>query len=270
MSVAAEAKQAAQSPWVARLGRIGLVAKGVSYGLVGVLAILVALDAGGKTTDRQGALRTVGQHGLGRLLLVALAVGFAAYAAWRFAQGFLDRDREGTEPKGLAKRAADVAKGLVYGALFLSTLSILLGEGGGSSNKEDKTTGGILGWPGGRWVVIAIGVAIAGAGAWNGYRALTATFRKKLHTGEMADAPETLAVVLGVVGHAARAVVFLIAGWFLVQAAWDYDPQEAVGLDGALQKLSQQPYGEWLLGGVAAGLIAYGLYCLFEARYRKM
>jgi hypothetical protein len=270
--VALEAKRAGRSPWVGRLGRLGLVAKGVSYVLVAVLAIKVAL-AGGQLEDRQGALRTIGEEDVGRFALVALALGFAAYALWRFAQAFLDRDREGTGPKGLGKRAGTLARGVLYTALVLSTMSIILGEGG-SGNEEDRATAGVLGWEAfgwdvGRWFVVAVGLGIGAAAAFNAYRGLTQSFRKKL-SGELDDAPERLAIGLGVTGMLARAVVFGIAAWFLIQAALDYRPREAVGLDGALAKLAQQPYGGWLLGTVAAGLLAYGLYTFFEARYRRL
>jgi hypothetical protein len=271
--VAVEAKQAGRSPWVGRLGRLGLVAKGVSYVLVAVLAIEVAL-AGGELEDRPGALRTVGQEGIGRIALVALAAGFAAYALWRLAQGLLDRDDEGTGPKGLGKRAAALGRSAIYAGLFLTTMSILLGEEGSADNEEDRATAGVLdwellGWNLGRAIVIGVGIGIGVAAAYNAYRGATQKFREKL-TEELDGAPERLAVALGSAGMLARAVVFGIAAWFLIQAALDFRPQEAVGLDGALAKLAQQPYGALLLGAVAAGLFAYGLYTLFEARYRRV
>jgi hypothetical protein len=115
-----------------------------------------------------------------------------------------------------------------------------------------------------------VGIGVGAVAGYNAYRALTQKFREKLKSEEMRDAPERAAVALGVTGLLARAVVFGIAAWFLIQAAVDYRPQEAVGLDGALSKLAQQPYGTWLLGIVAAGLLAYGLYTVFEARYRRV
>src|SRR3954449_8643113 len=69
--------------WIERGGRAGHVAKGVSFGLVAVLAILVALGQGGKTTDRQGAPGTLADEPFGELALIVLAIGFAGYALWR-------------------------------------------------------------------------------------------------------------------------------------------------------------------------------------------
>jgi hypothetical protein len=259
----------AESPWLDRLARAGLAAKGVSFGLVGILAILVATGRGGKTTDRQGALREVARQPFGKVVLVVLAVGFAGYALWRFADAVVDKRDEGDDASGLAKRGASVAKGAIYVALLWTTVSILTGSGRGSSGGgEQKQTGGVLGWPGGRELVFAVAVAVVGAAAFNVYRGVTRKFEKKL--SGLNGAVERAALAFGVAGHVARGVVFAIVAWFLAKAAVQYDPQDAVGLDGALARLAREPYGKALLGLTAAGLLAYGIYCLFEARYRDL
>jgi hypothetical protein len=268
--IQSEARRAGRSRWVEWLGRIGLAAKGVSFAIVAVLAIRVALADEGRTRDRQGALRALADEPYGRLLLIALAAGFAGYALWRFAQTFLDREHEGSRPKGLGKRASFLGRGLIYTGLFLSTLSVLLGDGGGSANEEDRATAGVLEAPAGRWLVIAIGVAIGAVGLYNGYRAVTRKFEKKLRLGDLDPGARRVVTAVGVVGHLARFVVFSIIGWFLVKAALDFEPKEAVGLDGALAQVAQQPYGKWLLFTVAAGILAYGVYAAVESRYRRV
>jgi hypothetical protein len=268
--IKAEARQAAQSRWVEWLGRLGLAAKGVSFAIVAVLAIKVALAEEGRTQDRPGALRAIADEGFGTFLLGALAAGFAAYALWRFVQAFLDRDHEGHDIEGLGKRATFVGRGLIYAGLFLSTMSLLLGDGGGSGNEEDRATAGVLEAPAGRWLVIAVGVAIGGVGLYNGYRAVTRKFEKKLRLGDLSPGARRAITAVGVLGHLARFVVFSIIGWFLVKAAVEFHAQKAVGLDGALAELAQQPYGKWLLFSVAAGILAYGIYAAVESRYRKV
>jgi fumarate reductase subunit D len=254
--------------WIDGLARAGLAAKGVSFVLVAVLAILVALGEGGETTDRQGALRTIAQHPLGKVLLLLLAVGFAGYALWRLADAVLDLRDEGDDAAGLTKRATSVAKAAIYAALLATTISVLLGSGGGGGKSEQKATGGVLDWPGGRELVLAAAVAVGAAAAWNLYRGVTRKFEEKLRG--MGEGVERAAVALGIVGHGARGVVFAIAAWFLAKAAIQFDPHEAVGLDGALARLAQEPYGKVLLGLTAGGLLAHGVYCLFEARYRDL
>ena len=144
---------------------------------------------------------------------------------------------------------------------------LLVGSGGGN---EQKTTAGVFEWPLGRYVVYAAGAAFVAAALFNGWRAVTCKFNKKLKTGEMGDAEVTAATSLGVVGHLARFVVFGLVGAFLVEAAWKFDPKQARGLDGALLEVSQRPYGALLLGAVAVGLIAYAVHCLVQARYRRI
>ena len=269
-TIAAKGRRAGQSPWVERLGRAGLVAKGVFYVVVGILAVKVALGGRAESPDRQGALDAIARQPFGRGLLVLLALGLAGYAIWRLAQGFLDRDSEGEDAKGLAKRGGAIARAAWYGLLAVLTFDRVLERSSGGGSNEQKTTAGVFDLPLGRYLVYAAGLAFIGAAAFNGYRAVTCKFNKKLKTGEMNDAEETAATGVGILGHLARMVVFGLIGAFLLRAAWEFDPKKARGLDGALLELSQQPYGGLLLGAVAVGLIAYALYCFVQARYRRI
>ena len=271
-SIAAKGRRAGRSRWVEGLGRAGLVAKGVLYAVIGILAIKVAVGARAEDPGKEGALRAIAAQPFGRFLLAILAVGLAGYAAWRLAQGFLDRDAEGEGAKGLAKRGSHVAKGVWYGALCTLTVLKLSGaesESGGGK-QEDRATSGVLGLPFGRYLVFAAAAAFVAAALFNGYRAVTCNFRKKLKTEQMSDAEETAATGVGILGHLARFVVFGLIGAFLAKAAWEFDAQEAAGLDASLYEVARQPYGGFLLGALAVGLIAYALYCFVQARYRDV
>jgi hypothetical protein len=264
------------SGWYAWLARGGLVAKGVSFAIVGALALKLALGAGGKATSRQGALHALAQHGYGKVLLALLALGFGAYAIWRFVQAFAEREDDEDGAKGAAKRwgkrAGYVGRGLIYAALTFSSAKILAGSGGGQSQNEKahRTTAAVLDWPAGRWLVGIAGICIVGVGLWNAYRGITKKFEDKWRTGEMSSVERKWGGRVGVAGHLARAVVFALIGIFVTKAAVDYDPKEAIGLDGALQKLAHSAYGPSLLGLTAAGLVCYALYCLVDARYRDV
>lgn len=268
-SIAAKGRRAGKSPWIERLGRLGLVAKAAIYAVVGLLAIQVARGDSAESTDHAGALHTIAEQRFGKALLVLLACGLAAYALWRLAQGILDRDNEGERPTGLAKRAAALGIAAWYGILCALTVSVLVGNGSGSA-KEQQTTKDVFDRPYGRYLVYAAGLAFIGSAAFNGWRAVTCEFNKQLKTGEMSEAEETAATGVGILGHLARMAVFGLIGAFLLKAAWEYDSKEARGLDGALLEVSQQPYGDFLLGAVGIGLFAYALYCLVQARYRRI
>jgi hypothetical protein len=273
----AEADAHAGRGWYAVLARTGLVAKGVSYGIVGILAIKLALGDGGKATSRAGALQSLAGQTFGKVMLALLALGFAAYALWRFVQAVAEREDAGDgEAKGAAKkwgkRAGYVGRGLIYAGLTVSTVKILLGSGGGQSQtgKAHKTTAVVLSWPAGTWLVGIAGAVIVGVGLWNLYRGIARKFEDRWRTGEMGEQARKWGARAGVVGHAARAVVFSLIGIFLVKAAIDYNPKDAIGLDGALRKLENASYGPYLLGLTAAGLVAYALYCFVDARYRDV
>ena len=116
--------------------------------------------------------------------------------------------------------------------------------------------------------MIGVGAWVAGYGVWQLVRAYTADVRRHLDLSEVEPATRTWIVRLGRLGHAARGVVFVIVGWFLIRAAMTYDPAEAGGLAEALDALRGAPYGVWLLAVVAAGLVAYGAFQFVHARYR--
>jgi len=271
----ARAEARSGSGWYAFLARAGLVAKGISFGIVGVLAVKLALGDGGKATSRQGALATLAQNTFGKVLIILLAIGFAAYALWRFVQAFAEEGDDGGLKgtlKKWGKRAGYVGRGLIYAGLTFSAIKILVGAGQQQSQnqKAHQTTATVLGWPGGQWIVGIAGVAIIAAGLWNLYRGLARTFENKWRTGEMSPAQRKWGGRAGVVGHIARFVVFGLVGVFVTKAAIDYNPKDAIGLDGALQKLANASYGPYLLGLTAFGLVCYGLYCLVDARYRDV
>ena len=268
-SIAAKGRRAGKSPSIEWLGRAGLVAQGALWAIVGLLAAKVALGGREESPDRHGALREIAQQPFGKGLLALLAIGLAGYALWRLAQAVLDRDDEGEGAKGLAKRAGNLGRAGWYGTLCVLTIAKIAGAGDSGGN-EKKTTGGVLAMPLGRYIVFAAGLAFVAVALFNIYRAVTTKFNKKLKKGEMNDAEEAGATTVGILGHLARGVVFGLVGAFLVKAAWQFDPKEAVGLDGALLELSQQPYGPILLGVVAAGLFAFGLFCIVQAKYRKI
>ena len=266
-----EARSAGRSGsgWYAWLARAGLVAKGVSFGIVAVLAIKLAAGHGGKATSREGALHALAGETFGEVLLILLVVGFAAYALWRFVEAWA---APGGDAKKWAKRLGSVGRGLIYAALAFSAAKILAGAGGGGSQDEKahQATATLLSWPAGTWLVGVGGAVAIGVALWNLYRGLSRKFEDKWRTGEMGATARKWGGRAGAGGHVARAVVFGLIGVFVIRAALEYDPKEAIGLDGALEKLASAAYGPYLLGVTAAGLLAYGLYCLVDARYRDV
>ena len=249
------------------LARAGFVARGLIYAIIGVLALKLAVGHGGRLTDQQGALHTVARQPFGKVLLTLVAIGLGGYALWRFVRAAMGRGPEGSDTG--FDRVAALASGLVYLGMCIVAIRILAGSPKASAN-PDQATAGVFGWPAGTWIVGATGLVLVGVGLYQGFRGVTKDFLADSKTEEMGPHVKTWIGWIGLVGHLARMVVFTLAGAFLVKAAVDYNPRSAIGIDGALAKLLQQPYGPLLLGLVAAGLIAFATYSFSDARFRRI
>ncbi len=251
------------------LSRAGFVARGLIYAIIGVLALKLAVGQGGKLTNQSGALHTVAKQPFGQFLLTLVAIGLGGYCLWRLVRAAIGHGPEGADTG--FERLAALASGIAYGAMCAIAVGILLGSGGGgSSSSPKKATAGVFSWPAGTWIVGIAGCVMIGVALYQGYRGITKKFLDDSKVGEMGPMVKKWITGLGTVGHLARMVVFGLVGVFLVKAAIDFNPSKAVGLDGALAKIVHQSYGPFLLGVVAAGLIAFAVYSLSDARYRKI
>jgi hypothetical protein len=264
------AHSAARSDTVEKLARFGYAVKGVVYGLIGVLAIMAAFGSGGQTSGSRGVLSTIAGGPFGQVLLVLVAIGLFGYALWRFVQSIIDPDNKGTDAEGLVKRTGYFVSGLIYAGLGIAAVRLFTGNGGGGGSNADSRTAALMEQPFGLWLVGIVGALIIGFGLYQLYKAKEASFFDKLKTGQMSAEERKWTRRSGQAGLAARGIVFGIIGFFLIQAALSANPQEARGLGGALDTLAAQPYGPYLLGLVALGLVGYGFYCGVNARYRKI
>jgi succinate dehydrogenase/fumarate reductase cytochrome b subunit len=251
------------------LSRAGFVARAVVYAIIGILAFKLAVGSGGKLTNQQGAMRTLAHQPFGKYLLTLVAVGLAGYALWRLFRSALGRGPEGTD-KGFDRLAA-LGSGLAYGAMSFLAVEILLGAGPATTNTSPKkSAAGVFTWPAGTWLVGLVGLGLVGIALYQGYQGVTQNFFEKSKVEEMRPEVKRWIGRLGTTGHLARMVVFGLVGVFLIRAAVDYNPRKAVGLDGALAKVVHASYGSYLLGIVALGLIAFALFSLSDARYRRI
>jgi Domain of Unknown Function (DUF1206) len=250
------------------LSRAGFVARALIYGIIGILAFKLAIGDGGKLTNQQGALHTVAQQPFGKLLLTLVAIGLGGYSLWRLVRAGIGHGREGSDTG--FDRIAGLASGIAYGTLCVLAIEILLGGGGGGTGNTKKTTAGVFGWPAGVWIVGIAGGVMIGVALYQGYRGITKKFLDDSKVEQMGPRMKEWIGRLGLIGHLARMVVFGLVGIFLIKAAVDFNARAAVGLDGALAKIVHRSYGPLALGVVAVGLIAFALYSLSDARYRRI
>ncbi|MEV6521190.1 DUF1206 domain-containing protein [Longispora sp. NPDC051575] len=257
MSPRNPARQAADSDTLEFWARAGLVGWGVTHLLVAFLAAQIALGRPDKEGDQSGALATIAEHPFGVAALVAVALGFLALVVWQGLEAAVG-------DHGAWGRVAAVGRAVIYGALALSAGKLVFGQGGSKADQQQTLTAKVLSNPGGQWLVGLLGVAVvvgAGALVWYG---LSDRYAKHL------SRTPTWVTWSARVGYAAKGLAYGIVGALVVAAAVTFDAAKSRGLDEALRTLAAQRHGTLLLGLVAAGLAAYGVFGLAQARYRKI
>jgi hypothetical protein len=255
--------------WVDPIARVGYVAKGVVYATIGVLALREVLGEGGTTTGPIGAMQSMGPHPLDSVLLVVLAVGLLGYAMWKLVQGIMDPDNKGSGAHGVLRRVGYVGSGMIYAGLAFTAAQSLFGT---EDTSEDTVTLSVMIYqpPFGQILVGLVGLGVIGVGFYQLYAAYGAKFREDLHLEWMSGTEERWVTLAGCIGTAARAIAIVVAGVFVVVAAYHSDPSEVSGLGEALETIRHQPYGSYMLGAIAVGFIIYGSFMLLVARYRRI
>jgi hypothetical protein len=254
------------------LVRVGFVARAVTYGVIAALGLAVAVGAGGvsATPNQQGALAVIARAPLGRLALIVIAAGLLCYALWKLTQGIFGSGPEGGGGDRPHDRIANLSGGLAYLVFFAISIRVLTGTSGSGSSEPSHATAGVLAWPGGQLLVGVAGALLIAISASQIYEAIRGRFVRDSKLEQMSARERRAFLILGRVGLIARALVFVLIGYFLIRAAVGSRSANAVGIDGALARLHRQPLGPWLLGFVAAGLLTFAAFSLLEARYRRL
>ena len=270
---AALARHAGNSRAVQILARAGLAARGFTYLIIALLAAQIALGKSAQTADQHGAIEEVASQPFGRLLLIALALGFAAYALWRLSVAAVGSPGAGAKStaKTTGRRLGALAIGVVYAGLCVTTILVVAGRSASSSSqRQQSATASLLGLPLGRALVIAIGIGVFFGGCALIWWGLSRKFEKNLASEKMGPRVRSWATGLGVAGNGAGGIVLALVGVFLVQAAAANNAGASKGLDQTLRTVAVEPFGEALLLAIAVGLAAYGLYSFVEARFRRV
>jgi hypothetical protein len=264
-------KRAAGSPLLRFLERLGYAARGALYAVMGLLALGIALRVGGgETTDLSGSLVFLVGNQFGKVVMIVMAIGLAAYSLWGFIRAIYDPLHRGSDASGYMARLGFVTSAVSYAGLVVLALQLLAGSGGASNDSTKTTIASVLTHPGGGWATILIGVVAIGVGLGQFLEAYRATFARDLKGTEMKETERKRAIALGRFGMFARGVVFLVIGWFIVQAGVHHDPSQVQGFGGAFQFLLNQPFGRVVLGIIALGFVALGLHSFACARWIRL
>jgi hypothetical protein len=257
------------APWVERFARLGYAAKALLYITVGLLAAHGGLGSGGRAIDTRGALGVVHQVTFGRVALIVVAAGLIGYAVWRIVEAVVDPDGRGTDPRGLALRTTFAARGVIHGALGLTALRLAARERPGPHTDQTRHwTEVAFGLPAGELLVWTAALGIAAYGLYQLYRGYASKLSRQLDLAELGSVTVRWVVGVSRFGIAARGVVFCLIGFFLIRAALWHDAAQAGGVRKSLRVVAGM--GRWPFVVVALGLVAYGVYELVNARYRRI
>jgi hypothetical protein len=270
------ARNAQHTAWKARhsnalelMARAGFVGYGLLHLAVAWLAVQIALGDSGEEGDQSGAFRILLRQPFGRVLLVAIVIGLAAMAVWQLLEAAVGhRDERGLGRTG--ERLVSVGRTVIYAALAWTAGRIVVGAPTSSADQQQHVTAGMLAQPAGRVLVGLAGLAVVAIGAGLiGYGARR-SFEKRLRIGRMSGRTRRTAGALGQVGYLAKGLAFGIAGLLLADAGWRDRAARSRGLDAGLRALASGSYGKLLLILIAVGFAAFGVYCFFQSKYRKV
>ena len=252
------------------LARLGYASKAVVYTLVGVLAAAAALNLGGRITDTSGALRVLLSQPLGTAVLLVIAVGLCGYAAWRVLDAFADPDRHGSDVGGLVTRIGNVVRGTIYGMLGLEAFRLARGLRGSNGREAEMWTGRIMDLPLGEWIIGLAGLIVVAYGVSEIVTAARERIGRLIDSRRLPAAARATLINIGRFGVAARAVVIVAIGVFLVRAALQHDPAAAAGTRESMLELAGLFEGRIVLAGISLGMVAYGIDQAVHARCRRI
>ncbi|MDQ4039734.1 MAG: DUF1206 domain-containing protein [Actinomycetota bacterium] len=266
--VSSAGQSAANSSALTGLARVGLVAYGVVHVLVAWIAVQLAWSSTAQSADKSGALGTLADDPLGRVLLWVIAIGLFALVIWQLSEamwGFRGEDGK----KRLRHRITAAVKAIIFGALAISAIRAATGSNSSDAAAQQQQTSGVLSLPYGQFLVVAVGLIVMAVGIAHIIQGIRKKFMKHIDKG-MSSKMRSAVEKVGVAGYIARGIALILVGAILGYAAITFDPAKATGLDGALRLIVTAPFGRILLTLVAAGFLAYGLFAFARARYEDL
>jgi hypothetical protein len=276
MAIKAGVKKAGQkavsSPLIEALTRLGYGVRGIIYIVMGLLAVRVALGKGGALASPQGAIAAIGKQPAGMILLWVILVGVISYSVWGVVRAIWDPLHKGHDLKGLLTRLGYLASAFGYAFLAYTTYGYLKGVSRSSSGSQTQLLTSVMAMPLGRWAIGLTGLIVLAVGLYQITLGFKAGFERQFQIYALTPKQVKLAKDMGRFGTVARGVVFALVGILIFLAAYNANPKQPVGMDAALATLLHQPYGIWLLGIVAVGLVAFGAYSMLSAawfRFRR-
>jgi hypothetical protein len=253
------------------LARVGYGVRGLIYIMMGFLALQVTFGKSGSPTDMKGAIAAIGRQPGGMVFLWVVLIGLISYSLWGVVRAVFDPLHKGHDMKGLLARGGFLFSAATYALLVPGTYGLISGAGSSSSSgAAQQSMSKIMASPLGHWAIGLIGLAVIAGGVHQIIEGFNNSFDKQFQTYAMSAQEVKIATQLGRVGTATRGFIFALIGVLLCLAAYHSNANQAIGIDTVLKTIMSQPFGIWLLGIVALGLIAFGIYSLLSAAWFRL
>jgi len=264
-------QKAAYSPLMETLARVGYGVRGLLYIMMGFLALQVALGKGGAPTDMKGAIAAIGKQPGGMVFLWVILIGLVSYSLWGVVRAVFDPLHKGSDMKGLLARGGFLFSAASYALLIPGTYGLVSGSGSASSSgATQQSLSKIMASPMGHWVIGLIGLAVIAGGVHQIIEGFNNSFDKQFQPYAMNAQEVKIATQLGRFGTATRGFIFALIGVLMCLAVYQSSSNQIIGIDTVLKTILSQPFGIWLLGLVAVGLIAFGIYSMLSAAWFRL
>lgn len=253
---AAGAEQHRAASWVQGAGQI---ANGVVHLAIGAIALGIAFGGGG-SADQSGAMQALRETPLGGIALWAVGLALVGLALLAFVAAVAASRR------GWKDALKEAGRGVAYAAVGSTALVAATGGSSDGESQAQSFTTELMANPFGAVLVGILGAGVAAVGVYFVVKGAKQKFREDV-------APPSrwrrLVDVLGTSGYVAKGLAIVIVGALFIIAAVQHDPEEAGGLDGALQSLTTVPGGVIALVAIALGLMLYGVYCFARGLWSR-
>lgn len=261
------AEDAANSKSFEVAARAGYVAAGILHILIGLIALGLARGGSG-SADQSGAIGQLAGNPGGTALLWFCFIGCIALALFQFSEVFFGGKALSGKDR-LKARVRSGGQAAVYAVIGGTFGRFAMGGSSDSSSDTSSMSASLMSNPAGVALLLAVGAGILVVGGYFIYSGATQRFRKNL-TRLPPGGLGRVVLPLGVAGYIAKGVALGVLGILVGVATLTNNPEQSTGLDGALKALRDQPFGVWLLGAVALGLMAYGVFMVIRSKYQRM
>lgn len=248
--------------WVHYLPEFGSMATGITYGGIGVIALLSFFRVREGGADESSMLLVLNDFLLGKIIVIAILAGTTGYIVWRIYEAITDPYQYGSSAKGIGRRAGIALSTVADALIVYAGVRVLLGtshiQNDGQPLEERAMTQALLD-AGDDWVIILLGSAILLTAIVQLVYGFAKGYKERLDETVYKKGFRKVLHMLALYGYSARGIILGITGFFFLQAGLLHRAEAVVNTDKAFDFIGDH-VGHSIFIIVAIGTIAYGLF----------